>query len=288
MSESSQGMFYLMNRTLETTRERSSYILHQPISEVAKLQQKLEAAEEAAALEKDKLVLAKNNLESKVMELEAMMKTILTQNQRYQGMANAPVVDRNKPYDPNSGVLLGQPGSMPKWGKSMDNEKCFYCGRMGHFQADCEELKGQLRAGNLKLNPEGKLRLKDGSHIPGFPNGTTIKERIEKHYARRPSQFFYGEYKEEDSMRSQTMPRYTMQYVNLAEDPDRRRARLEKELDLREKEEALELRKLKLEREEKRLEQSGKNTRAAHVLDLLEQLTEEDLAVVNAARPGFT
>ena len=41
-------------------------------------------------------------------------------------------------------------------------------------------------------------------------------------------------------------------------------------MDLKEKEEALELRKLKLEREEKRLEQNNKNTRAAHVFDLLD------------------
>jgi hypothetical protein len=291
VSESSQGMFYLMNKstyeTTSTTGEREIMMLNQPVSETKAIVQKLEELEGAQALERDRLVNVNKNIDSKFNELEAMMKAILAQNQS-QGR-NSGRQDNMKPYDPNSGMILGQPGTVPKWPiKSMDNERCFYCGRMGHFQADCEEMKAQIKAGNLKLNPEGKLRLKDGSHIPGFPSGTCIKERVERHYARRPSQYYYGEYDDEESTSGPSGSRYTNQYVNIAEDADRRRTRLEYELDLKEKEEALELRKIRLEREEKRMEQGNKQTRAANVLDLLEQLTDEEISAIKAARSGFT
>ena len=62
---------------------------------------------------------------------------------------------------------------------------------------------------------------------------------------------------------------------------------LEYELDLEEKEEALELRKLKLEREEKRLEQNNKNTHSAHVFDLLDQLNDNELMAIKTAKLVF-
>ena len=49
----------------------------------------------------------------------------------------------------------------------------------------------------------------------------------------------------------------------------------------------MELRKLKLEREEKRLEQNNKNTRAAHVFDLLDQLNDDELLAIKSAKLGF-
>ena len=64
-------------------------------------------------------------------------------------------------------------------------------------------------------------------------------------------------------------------------------ARLEAELELRKREEALELRKRKLELEEKKLEQSSGAPRATNLLDVLGQLTEEEVAAVLAARSGF-
>lgn len=168
----------------------------------------------------------------------------------------------------------------------MDNEKCFYCGRLGHFQADCDELKDQVRSGNLKVNPEGKLRLRDGSFIPNYPVNATLKEKVERHYARKPSQYFYGAYEDSDPIPA-VVPQYASQYLNSSEEADRRVARLEAELELRKREEALELRKRRLELEEKKLEQSGGTSRATNLLDILGQLSEDDLAALKAVKAGF-
>jgi hypothetical protein len=62
---------------------------------------------------------------------------------------------------------------------------------------------------------------------------------------------------------------------------------LELELDLKEREEALELKQWKLEREEKKKEHANKTTRAAHVLDMLEQLTDEEITALKLSRSDF-
>jgi hypothetical protein len=277
VSESSQGMFHLIGKSNTTNmEERAAFMFNQPVSETKALSQKVEELEGIQASERDKLVSMNKNMEYKLSEIEIMMKALLAPSSATKDDCKGDCKGScTKTHETSS-------GSISKGGKSMDNERCFYCGKMGHFQADCDDLKSQIRSGNLKLNPEGRLRLKDGSFIPGFPNTTTLKERVERHYAKKPSQFYYGEYEEDDPPFT---PKYTSQYLNVNED-EKRRARLEKELDIREKEEALELRKLKLEREEKRLGQSSSNSRAANLLDVL-GLTDDELAALKAVRSGF-
>lgn len=285
VSENSQGMFYLMNKpTYEPAEERGVLMFNQPVSETKGLAQKLEELEGAQALEKDRLVNVNKNIDSKFGELETMMKAILAQA---QGSSNAGV-DMSRAYDPNSGVILGQPGTTPKWGKPVvKNRGCFYCGGGNHFIPECDDVQEDLRKGLVKLSTDGKLRLGDGSQIPGYPSNGTIRERVMKHYAKQHSVFHFGEYETEEDLIGPSAPRFTTQYVNVVESVDKRRARLEYELDLKEKEEALELRKLKLEREEKRLEQNSKNTRNAHVLDLLDQLNDDELAAIKNAKSVF-
>lgn len=271
VSESSQGMFNLMKRESSVNvDDRGVYLFNQPVSETKVLSQKVEELEGIQALEKDRVVTMNKNMESKMSDIENMIKSLLAQS------------GANKASGCKGHAHEASGGSMHRGGKSMDNEKCFFCGEMGHFQADCADLKSQIQSGNLKLNPEGKLRLRDGSFIPGFPSNATIKERVERHYARRPSQLYYGEYEEDDPV-SSSIPKYPAQFLQLNETAERRRARLERELDLKEKEEALELRKLKLEREERRLEQTSGSSKAANLLEL----TDDELAAIKAARLGF-
>ena len=277
VSENSQGMFSLMRKeSAASSDDRGVFMLNHPLSETKVLSQKVEELEGMQALEKDRLVSVSKTLESKMGGLEDMLKTLLTQGQKQEQASG-----HGKAYEAHSGPNC-------KWGgKPLDSEKCFWCGGPGHFQADCDDLKSQVRAGNVKVNAEGKLRLKDGSFIPNRPMGGTLKEKVEYHNSKKPSQYFYGSYEEDDPVHM-SATQFPAQFLHVTEDPEKRRARLERELDLREKEEALELKKIELERKEKKLEQASGSARATNVLDLLTSLTEDEIAAVKAARAGFT
>ena len=285
VSESSQGMFDLMKKeapAAERVEGRGVFLFNQPASETKALTQKVEELEGVQALEKDRMVSLNKTMESKMSEIETLIKSLMAQGQTATKSGTC------KGDCKGSGCKAHEAGgsSMQKWGKSMENERCFYCGRMGHFQADCEDMKEQIRAGNLKVNPEGRLRLRDGSLIPGYPQGSCIKERVEKYYSRRPAQFYFGEYVEEEAVGS-IMSKNPSQYVNSTGDAERRVAQLEAELELRKREEALELRRKKLELEEKKLEPPSGIPRSANLLDVLGQLSDEELAALKAARTGF-
>ena len=263
-------------------------MFNQPVSESGNLTQKLEDLENIQAQERDKLDIANKNMGARFNELESMMKTLLAQVQGEGVGLRKEVVPQ---YDPKSGVKLGIPGTIPKWGGGGSNlpkanSNCFYCGGRNNFVGpECEEMKEDIRNGLVKMSNDGKIRLSDGSYIPNVPNAATIKERVEKYYAKKMNQFYCGS--EEDHAPSEPATRSIAQYANISEDPARRRARLEYELGLKEREEALELKQLKLEREEKRkAEQGGKTSRTAQVMDILEQLTEEEVVAIKP-KAGF-
>ena len=157
-----------------------------------------------------------------------------------------------------------------KGGKTLENEKYFWCGIFGHFQADCEDLKTQIRIGNVKLNHEGKLRLKDGSFILKYPADATLKERVERHYARKPSQLYYGEYEDSDPTPPSTN-NILSQLLNTSNDVDRHMVtQLKALLELKKKKEALEFRQRMLDETEKKSEQTSASTRAVNICELLE------------------
>ena len=290
VSEGHQGIFHLMEKPVarRANDEREVLMFHQPPpNETRHIAQKIEELEGNQALEKDRLVTVNKNIDAKFGELENLMKSMLsaTQNQtnerpqqRWSG-AN---------FGSNSEGALGKPGSSPRWGKPHDRDGCFYCGTSGHFIPDCDELKDDIHAGHVKVNPDGKLRLGDGSRIPMGAPGSTIKERIEKAMpAVMKSAYLNGFYENEDGLYIPAMARYVAQNTLSSELPEKRRRHLEQELDIKEKEEALELRKLKLEREEKRLETSAAASRNVNVQGLLEQLTDDEVAAIKAAKGGF-
>ena len=257
-------------------------MFNQPVSEANTLTQKVEELEGVQALEKDRLVTMNKNLESKMGGLEDLLKTLLLQGKsgehHHPSCGSDCKGNHGKTHEPSS-------GPPQRWGaKSLENETCFWCKELGHFAADCPDQKEQIRVGNIKVNAEGKLRLRDGSLIPNYPQGISMKERVARHYARKPSQFFYGEYDDVDPISTPT-PTYS-QYVGTSETAEQRIARLEAELEVRRREESLELRKRKLEQDEKKLEQSRSN-RAVNSLDLLGQLTDEEVLAITAARSGF-
>jgi len=276
VSENSQGMYDLMNKT----EERGVMLFTQPLTENKALSEKLNELEGEQALEKDRLVSLGKSLEARMGGLEEMLKTLmkLGQANEAQGICKGDCRGGNcKMHETAS-------NSAQKWGsgKSLENEKCFWCGLLGHFQADCDDLKTQIRLGNIKMNHEGKLRLKDGSFIPKFPAEASLKERVERHYARKPSQFYYGEYDDHEPSTS-----VLSQLLGSGNDDKRVIAQLKAELDLRKREEALELKQKMLEQNEKKAEQTSGSTRTANVLELLGQLTDEELAAIKSAKSGF-
>jgi hypothetical protein len=284
VSENSQGIYDTMRKeAAPRSNERDVFTFSQPVSEAKALTVKVEELEGVQALERDRLVSMNKTIESRMSGLEDLLKALLVHTQQHgnQGICKGDCKGNCKAHETTSGPTQ-------KWGgKTMENERCFWCGLLGHFQADCEDLKNQIKLGNVKVNPEGKLRLRDGSFIPNHPAGASLKERVERHYSRKPSQFYYGEYEENDppspanSVLSQLLG-------NSSSDADKRTiVQLKAELDLRKREEALELRQKMLEQSEKKAEQASGSTRVTNILELLGQLTDEDLADIKAARSGF-
>lgn len=280
VSENSQSMYNLVRKT----EERGVLMFSQPVSESKVLSDKLSELEGEQALEKDRLVSLGKTLDARMGGLEEMLKTLMK-----LGQANdAQNACKGDCKGANCKTHEASSNPTQRWGgKSLEQERCFWCGLLGHFQADCEDLKNQIRMGNVKLNHEGKLRLKDGSFIPKFPAEASLKERVERHNARKPSQYYYGEYEDSDPAPS-AMTSVLSQLLGTSNNADKQViAQLKAELDLRKREEALGLKQKMLEKNDKMLEQASGSTRTANMLDLLGQLTDEELAAIKSAKSGF-
>jgi hypothetical protein len=280
VSENSQGLYNVTDKT----EQRSTMLFTQPVSETKALAERLNEMEGDQALEKDRLVSLGKTLEAKMGGIEDLIKSLLKPKSGTETQ-NACKGDWKSGNGHNH-----EANSNPaqKWGaKSYENERCFWCGIFGHFQADCEDLKTQLESGNVKMNREGKLRMKDGSYMPKFPPEASMKERVEKHYARKPSQFFYGEFEDSDPTPSVATNSFS-QLLGSSHEADKRTiAQLKAELDLRKREEALDLKQKMLEQNEKKSEQASGSSRTANVLELLGQLSDDEVAAIKSAKSGF-
>ena len=283
VSENSQGMFNLMNKN----QSRGLFLFSQPVTETRGWNEKINELEGEQALDKDRLTSLDKNMNARMGSLEEMMKILMkrTEPTEVQSACKGDCRGDNYKSPSNSSV------PPQKWGgRSSNNEKCFWCGQLDHFIPECEDLKEYIRMGNVKM-VDGKLRMKDGSYIPKYPTDATLKERVEKFYAsaRKPSQYFYVDYEDNDPTPA-TAPSTLSQLFSSENDADKRTiAQLKAELDLRKREEALELRQRMLEQslKEKKPEQTNGSTRAAQVLELLTHLTDEELAVIKSAKSGF-
>ena len=81
----------------------------------------------------------------------------------------------------------------------------------------------------MRWSSDGKLRLGDGSQIPGYPSNGTIKEQVMKHYAKQHTMFHFSEYETEEDLIGPSVHKFTTQYVNVVESAEKHRARLEYE-----------------------------------------------------------
>jgi len=141
VSESTQGLYNYADQS----EQRNVMLFHQPVSETKVLTDKLSELEGEQALEKDRLVGLGKTLETRMGGLEDMIKSLMKIGQANEGFCRGDCKGGNcKMHDASS-------NSMQRGGKSLDNEKCFWCDHFGHFQADCDDLKNQIRIGNVNV-----------------------------------------------------------------------------------------------------------------------------------------
>ena len=126
------------------------------------------------------------------------------------------------------------------------------------------------------------------SLIPNFPAGACTLEKMERYYSNRPSQSYYGAVDEDEGMGINAVRYNTQNFSQEMSEREKCLSQLEKELELREKEKVLTLRQLKLEKSEKEAEKQSKGSKASYALELLEQMTEEELSVLKGVKQGFS
>ncbi|KAJ7256428.1 hypothetical protein C8J57DRAFT_1235801 [Mycena rebaudengoi] len=115
---------------------------------------------------------------------------------------DAPAQDSGAPNDLNN--QKGQPNNsgqynnsanqrgqqQGRWGQlhfahnQTDARECFYCGQTGHMVQDCEYKREHIDAGKVKVE-DGRLRLGDGSMIPGWPKDRMQKQKVDDYYGSK-------------------------------------------------------------------------------------------------------
>ena len=71
--------------------------------------------------------------------------------------------------------------------------RCFYCGQKGHFVLECEEIKLDVKAGMVKLDSKGTVRLSNGLHVQNMHDASTIKKKVERYYTEEQSWYLARE-----------------------------------------------------------------------------------------------
>jgi hypothetical protein len=278
VSSNAQGMLQLSGRygTDKKSSRREMTMVQSASGEDISLASKLESLEESQAREKDRLTVVNKQLDSKLEGLESLMKTLISHAQTKSAASYV--------QNFSQGGGPGQLENQQRWNKNPRGMECFGCGADDHFQEKCEKIKHHLRIGNLKINGEKRICLPDGSKIPNIPYGANLIERMEKYYANKPSQSYYGAFEEREESAGGTFHLVNENMTNGTESQEQRLAQLERELNLKEKESLLRAKQLKLEKESEKSQSSAK---ASYILELLDQISEEDLSQLKGAKAGF-
>jgi hypothetical protein len=133
--------------------------------------------------------------------------------------------------------------------------------------------------GAIIHNREGRVCLPDGLRVLNVPPGLCLADRVDRYYASmKPTQSYYGTFEEmEDKMHGSISQEST--YVNQEiEERKQQIAKLEKEQELKERENALSVKQFKLE---------AKLLDKAAVQAYLLEHFDKDLQVLSGRKLGF-
>lgn len=242
--ENATGMLSYKWSSSQGAKRGSSLVQSTTSSESSNLVNKLESIEQSQALEKDRLDVVHKQLGARFDAMEGLMKSLL---QSQEKTASSFVQN------------VGQGGGGHSHSEPMANRgyknfsnatdmTCFGCGLPGHFQNNCERVKNMIQNGVIVYNREGRVCLPDGSRVPNIPAGASLLERVDRYYGTlRSTQAYYGTFEEMEEKMGGVVPRESSSATRDVEDREQKLVRLEKELDLKERESALVARQLKLE-----------------------------------------
>ena len=256
-------------------QEKESTMIQTSSKESSTLANKIESIEEAQALQKDRQEIASKHMDSKLEAIEAMIKNFVSQSQEKPPSSFVQNVGPIKYGMSND--ILGKPLKTPF---SIMDIVCYGCGENGHFQNACEKIKALIQKGAITFSREGRICLPDGSRVPNIPPGACLVERIEKYYSTmRSSQAYYGTFEEaEEHLLGLMSKEPTYMNREALDEREQRIAKLEREIGIRERENAIMAKFLKLS-------EKG-SERADTSVYSLEQFSKE-LAALQGDRPDF-
>jgi hypothetical protein len=277
VSENAQGMMsYKWGTAPQGSKRGPSTLVQTTLSESTAVTDKLESIEAAQASEKDRLDVVSKQMGVRFDSIENMMTTLLSQNVQDKPV-NSFIQNVGRS---NAGSFNIESVTKNARGMASGTEIiCFGCGEPGHFQNNCERVKALVKNGAIVHNREGRVCLPDGSRVPNVPTGASLVERVDRYYANmRPTQAFYGAFEEMEEKLGGLLSR-EHSYVNReVEDREQRLTKLEKEVDLKERENALRAKQLKLE---------AKGVDKTDVRAVLLEAFDEELAALQGSKTGF-
>lgn len=278
VSENAQGMLSYNWGSLTTvhSQKRGTTLVQTTPGESSILAGKLESLEESQALEKDRLNAVNKQWGAKLESLEGLMKTLISQSQE---KPVAGFIQNGGNGWNRSGVQNDESGKNFRHMSSNSDIICFGCGETGHFQNICERVKALIAKGTIIRNREGRVCLPDGSRVPNVPAGASLVERLERYYGTmKTAQAYMGTFEEVEDKMGGTLPRESSYMNREVDDRELRLSKLEKEFELKERENVLLAKQLKLE---------NKISEKPDMRSYLLEKFDEELSALQNNKSGF-
>jgi hypothetical protein len=73
-------------------------------------------------------------------------------------------------------------------GPACETRVCNFCGVVGHYIPECEEVEAYIKEGKIRKNADGKIVLSTGAFCPRTIPGRWLKEHVDEWHRRNPGQ----------------------------------------------------------------------------------------------------